>query len=171
MQIGGSALTVTERFWAKVDQSGECWVWTGAKRSKGYGAFAYIKNGDVIHGRAHRYSYELHTGPIPAGLFVLHRCDNPACVRPDHLFLGTNQDNVTDMMRKGRHVAGGTYAPGQYQRGEDHHNARLTPELVTNIRREYEQGGTSFSRIATKYGIAIGHAFRIVRRRAWREVE
>jgi hypothetical protein len=172
MQPGVVAVPTTEeRFWSKVEKTDDCWVWTGALRHKGYGAFVYVRDGEVVQGRAHRYSYERHVGPIPPGMFVLHRCDTPACVRPDHLFLGTNQDNVTDMMRKGRHVAGGTYRNGNYERGTAHHNARLTPELVREIRSAYDAGGTSFGQLATKYGLAIGHVYRIVRRRAWRDVD
>lgn len=82
-----------------------CWVWQGSKNRDGYGLF--MRDGRRRPGRrcerASRVSWELHRGPIPRGLWVLHKCDNPSCVNPDHLFLGTVQDNVADMMRKGRH--------------------------------------------------------------------
>jgi hypothetical protein len=81
----------------RTDKSGDCWVWTGPKNNKGYGHFRMGRDT-----RAHRVSYVLNVGPIPDGLFVLHRCDNPSCVRPDHLFLGTHQDNMDDRTRKGR---------------------------------------------------------------------
>lgn len=94
-----------ERFWLKVDRSDTngCWEWTGTKRGYGYGAFAY-QGVTVV---ASRFSYELHYGPIPDGMLVLHRCDNPACVNPSHLFLGTNKDNTRDMIDKGRQGFGG----------------------------------------------------------------
>jgi len=164
------ASDVTERFWAKVNKTEGCWLWTGAKRNKGYGAFVYAKNGEAVQGRAHRFSYELHVGPIPDGLNVLHRCDTPACVRPDHLFLGTIAENNADMHAKGRHVKGGTHGPGAYQRGETHHNARLTADDVRAIRREREDGH-SFGEIARRRGLAIGYVFRIVNRKAWAHVE
>jgi hypothetical protein len=164
------AMTTDERFWAKVEKTEGCWLWTGAKRHKGYGAFVYARDGEVVQGRAHRYSYEVHVGPIPPGVFVLHRCDTPACVRPDHLFLGTNQDNVTDMMKKGRHVSGGTYKQGNYERGTAHHNARLTPEIVREIRASRDDGA-SFGQLAKRYGLAIGHVHRIVHRIAWGDVD
>lgn len=84
------------KFWKKVDRRGpdECWKWTGAINQAGYGAFG--------NNHAHRTSYEITYGPIPDGLFILHKCDNPPCVNPNHLFVGTHQDNMRDMISKGR---------------------------------------------------------------------
>jgi hypothetical protein len=94
-----------ERFWARVDKSGEpdtCWPWTGAKSGE-YGALAVLdENGAWRRRPAHRVSYELVNGAIPNGMLVCHRCDNPPCVRPDHLFLGTHKDNSDDKVAKGR---------------------------------------------------------------------
>lgn len=162
------------RFWQKVDKRGddECWLWLASKRNKGYGAFAFTpkSTGKLVQGRAHRFSFEIHTGPIGDSM-VLHKCDTPACVNPSHLFLGSNKDNVRDMVSKGRHVAGGTYSRDGYERGEDHHGAKLNEEAVREIRRDYEAGNMSYSQLAKKYKIAIGHAFRIVNRKAWAHVE
>ncbi len=88
----------TDRFWKKVDKTANCWLWTASLASKGYGAFGM--NGRWVF--AHRYSWVLKNGAIPEGLLVLHSCDTPACVNPDHLFLGTGSDNMKDMARKAR---------------------------------------------------------------------
>lgn len=94
--------TQTKRFWAKVsNRDGEgCWVWTGKTGHNGYGEL-FIRNSKF---RAHRLAYSMERGPVPVDHLVCHRCDNPLCVRPDHLFLGTNQDNIRDCMAKGRRV-------------------------------------------------------------------
>jgi hypothetical protein len=90
-------------FWDRVDRSGDCWRWTGARNANGYGILTRRRL-NLRSVLAHRYSWMLANGPIPAGLHVLHRCDNPPCVRPGHLFLGTDADNNADMRRKGRAV-------------------------------------------------------------------
>lgn len=90
-------LNVEEWFWRGVDKAGDCWIWTRCRDRRGYGRFS-AKG----HRRAHRFSWALTNGPIPPGMCVLHRCDNPPCVNPAHLFVGTSNDNVADMMAKGR---------------------------------------------------------------------
>jgi ribosome-binding protein aMBF1 (putative translation factor) len=111
---------------------------------------------------AHRYSYELAFGAIPDGLLVCHRCDNPICVRPDHLFLGTALDNVRDACAKGRAVTG-TRVKGSA-------TPKLTEEMVRQIRHERATQGTSYLKLAEKYGVnfsAIGH---VITRRNWKHV-
>ena len=89
------------RFWRFVEKGPGCWTWTGAKGQEGYGKFSVLI--PRLHQiRAHRFSYELHFGPLPAGMQVCHHCDTPSCVRPDHLFVGTQLDNMRDMVAKGR---------------------------------------------------------------------
>lgn len=93
---------LAECFWEKVDKRGkdECWPWVGGLDARGYGSLG--RRDGATTGKAHRISYELNVGAIPAGLCVLHRCDNPPCVNPNHLFVGTNGDNTTDKTLKGR---------------------------------------------------------------------
>jgi hypothetical protein len=90
--------TLEERFWEKVQTGAGCWEWLAVRDRRGYGQLGV--NGKTR--KAHRLSWEINNGPIPDGLFVCHHCDNPGCVRPSHLFLGTHQDNMRDMIEKGR---------------------------------------------------------------------
>lgn len=145
-------------FWEKV-QKNDCWIWTAAKNEKGYGIFC-------IEGRtykAHRLSYLLSVGAIPEGMCVLHKCDVPSCVNPDHLFIGTRADNNADMLAKGRKVPGGKYCGknGNYPRGMDHHNARLSFNEIQLI-RQHRKDGWSFGRISKEHKISIGYAFRLI---------
>lgn len=97
--------SLAERFWSKVEKKSGCWSWNGAKTS-GYGYITRGKRGDGLI-RAHRLSYELHFGPIPEGLEVRHKCDNPECTNPNHLELGTHSDNMKDIVKRRRHSAHG----------------------------------------------------------------
>ena len=131
-----------ERFWCNVKRgpADQCWLWIGTKIRSGYG---HIGRGGH-HGvkvRAHRASFELHCGPIPAGMWVLHSCDVPLCVNPAHLFLGTHRDNMADMTRKGRAV---------YVRGEKNGSAKLTAADVLAIRGDKRPGVV----IAENYGVS-----------------
>jgi hypothetical protein len=95
----------TADFWAKVDKSDECWIWTGGRSPKGYGIFWW--HGKAV--RAHRFVWELANRPIPKGFIVCHSCDNPPCCRPEHLFLSTITDNQADKVSKDRQAKGNTH--------------------------------------------------------------
>lgn len=133
-----------------------CHVWLGSKFESGYGR---LKVGGRSY-RANRMSWEFANGPIPAGMKICHTCDNPPCVNPAHLFVGTDADNMADMARKGRASKNLTKV---YTRGNEHHNAKLTDEQVGELRREYEAGGTSQSRLAVKFGVSQALVSKIVR--------
>lgn len=148
-------ITHESHFWANVAKSEGCWTWTGARHTFGYGKMTV---GNKTIG-AHVFSWQLHFGPVPAGQYVLHSCDNPPCCRPDHLFLGTATDNVNDMLAKGRN-----------QHGIGHHRAKVTPEIVRDIRRRAAAGETHRA-IGVSVGLTHGVVGRIVRRRLWKEVE
>lgn len=159
----------SESFWSKVDRSGECWLWKAAKTEKGYGVFGI--GGKTF--KAHRVAYEMEHGSIPEGLCLLHVCDTPACVRPLHLRPGTKAENNADMRRKGRNAPGGSKTPREscaYQRGEQHHEAKLDKARVLAIRADYDSGNYSMSQIATKYGIGLTTAFKVIRRVTWQSV-
>lgn len=137
----GNPKPLADRFWSKVKKAGadDCWPWTGSLNNKGYGQI-YTKSRGML---AHRVSWQLNRGPIPVGLFVLHRCDNPRCVNPDHLFTGTGIDNQQDSVRKGRHKAG--------------HNRKLSGAQVKEIRQRNE-GDTAASK---KYGVSRNQIWMI----------
>lgn len=158
-----------KRFWRHVDKTDECWVWTASKRNKGYGAFVWADaDGRVVQGRAHRFAWLVSRGNIPTGMCVLHTCDNPACVRPTHLFIGTRADNNADMLNKGRH-ARAPYRPGKHKRGVDHPMSKLTPQLVKQLRADRSRG-LSFVAIASRHGVAMTTAYKAVRGITWKEI-
>lgn len=147
--------TLDESFWRRVDKSGDCWVWIG-NRSRSYGVL-YLAPHKYV--RAHRLSWQLHHGEIPAGMVVCHRCDNPLCVRPSHLFIGTQADNVRDMDAKGR---GGR----KFKGGRAHGAAKMTVEQVHQIRQRYD-AKMRRADIAREFGIGLGTVEKIGSGATW----
>lgn len=152
------------RFWTKVDQTGDCWLWTSTKQSMGYGVFCFNKKSRML---AHRFAYTVIHGDIPAGMCVCHHCDTPLCVNPAHLFLGTHQDNMNDMIAKGRdHKA----TDATKVRGEQHPIAKLTPDQVREIRM-LRQSGMSVVAIAPRFHVSRKLIYNIVDRTAWPHID
>jgi hypothetical protein len=181
---------LADRFWEKVDKhpgrwwnGAECWYWTGIPNPKGYGRIS-------VHGRAghdafaHRVAWELTYRLVPGGLWVLHHCDTPACVRPEHLFLGTAADNTADMMAKGRHVNGvaplerrargerhgSRTKPESTPRGEKHTAAKLTDAQVCELRRRWSAGGIQQKALAAEYSVSRGVVSEILSGKSWKHL-
>lgn len=172
--------SIADRFWEKVQKSdGDgCWLWTASAMKKGYGQMS-VPGGMA---RAHRISYELHYGPIPDGMFVCHTCDNPRCVNPAHLWLGTNSDNLHDAIRKGKFqtakrkagpkkswvTARARYGPSGRPPG-DRAGTKLKAAQVIEIIAEFKAGMRP-QRIAAKYGVSGGAIDGILYGRNWRHI-
>lgn len=143
--------SLIDRFWSRVQKTDGCWLWTGCA-CKGYGQLAV---GARLRAYAHRFAWELNYGPISFGMCVLHRCDTPLCVRPDHLFLGTNKDNMADKVAKGRQL-----------KGAEAYAAKLTEAQVRRIR----SFGESAKSLAAQFGVDESTIFHIRARRIWRHL-
>jgi len=146
-----SAATILERY--KVDSNG-CWVWTHGRFQFGHGRIK-ILGCDL---KAHRISWELHNGPIPEGLFVLHSCDNPPCINPEHLFLGTQQDNIDDMRAKGRQPN---------TKGKANGAARLSEEQVMQIKTLLREGFYTHEEIGAGFEVNRATISQIARGKNW----
>lgn len=148
--------TLKEIFWTKVTkgESSECWEWQGARNGLGYGHLRF----DGKDFKAHRVAYELHYGPIPDGLNVLHKCDSPPCCNWSHLFLGTHADNADDKVAKGRH-----------QHGGNHPMAKVDERAVKAMRKLFDNGMPP-KEIALLYALSYWQANSIVRRKSWKHI-
>jgi len=148
-----------ERFWSRVNIAGadECWEWRSTKQTYGYGI---LKIKGKMKG-AHRLAWLFTNGEIPNGLWVLHKCDNPSCVNPNHLFLGTARDNAQDRARKGRNGN---------QNGEQGNNSKLINEQVLEIHTKYRTTSITQRELATQYEISQSQINNIVRGKEWRHL-
>ncbi len=195
LRIRRDVKSLSERFWAKVDKNGptmphmqtQCWVWTAGCIGDGYGRFRIRRKGTL----AHRVAWLIHYGCIPDGLCVLHRCDNPPCVRDDHLFLGTKADNAHDRDIKGRHNGGrgdrhglhlhpesratgernGSHVhPECVCRGERNGRAKLNEEKVKRVFQLHCEGWTQKG-IANELGVGRSIIGYILSRKKWAHVQ
>lgn len=166
-------MTTEERFWSKVDKNGPvpahcpelgpCWLWLGSADRKGYGWFYLRREGrKQLSKKAPRFAWECTKGPVNTGLWVLHRCDRPQCVNPEHLYLGTPARNTADMIEKGRHKPGSV-------RGEEAGCVVLTESDVRTIRVLHSEG-VAQRELARRYGVSHQNIRMIVRRRTWAHV-
>jgi hypothetical protein len=156
------------RFWRKINASGECWLWKGGLIKGGYGEL-WMKRTDGTRKNfhTHRLAYLFAHGELPEGLMVLHSCDTPGCVRPSHLFLGTQTDNMQDCIAKGRYNRVGL-------KGQKNPKAKLTIEQVEEIRRRYGRrgkGGALQRELAAEFGITQTQVSNIVRGQHWPTAE
>lgn len=162
--------SVEERFLTKVRKTDSCWIWTGSKSKKGYG---HIRVGNEQ--QAHRVSYLLFKGEIPDGLYVCHRCNNKQCVNPDHLYLGTNQQNIIDAFHDG------LFANRKTARGSKAGHAKLTNDQVKEIRLKYGEviqdgkkirgsNGVTIQQLADEYGLSFASMNFIIRRKSYVDV-
>jgi hypothetical protein len=160
LSFGKPLKTIEQRFWEKVKRPSlfECWDWTGALEGTGYGYLGNTRRQGAI--KAHRLSYEIHCGEIPAGMCVCHTCDNRKCVNPKHLFLGTRADNNTDRDRKGR---------TNKMYGESNPKAKLTNADIISIRK-MRSDGVAQQAIADIFGVSQNAISRIDRRKTWAKV-
>lgn len=159
-----------DSFWARLDKTGDCLEWTGYRDPEGYGQ-VWFEGG---HEDTHRLAWRLANGPIPEGMVIRHFvCDNPPCCNPEHLRIGTLLDNIADMIGKRRQSQGASHGsrthPDAVPRGERHHAAKLTVEIVRRI-RELHAGGATHGAIAPMFGVSTGTVSKIVLRQRWAHV-
>jgi hypothetical protein len=151
------------RFWSHVNKTKTCWTWEGPRATVGlpYGIFWLPRRTNIVtQKKAHRVSWVLERGTIPEGLFVLHDCDNPPCIRPSHLFIGTKLDNSRDCIKKGRR---------NDAFGEDAGRSKLTDDAVKEIRSGYTSGMRARI-LAKKYSVDVSSIYRAITGQNWRHV-
>ena len=161
-----SNLTAIERVLKRtIKQDDGCWIFQGAKNCHGYGMIGLGKRSDGIE-RCHRVSYRHFIGEIPKGMFICHKCDVPACVNPEHLFIGTPKDNHTDMRNKNRHS---NPPRNPHDCGVKRHNSVLNDGLVKIIRNAYDKGNSMYY-LAQKLGVSQSCISKAVKRETWKHV-
>ena len=148
-----------QRFWDKIEKTETCWNWIGAQRN-GYGAFKF--QGKVQD--THRVSWILHFGDIPKGKYICHHCDNRKCVNPQHLFLGTQKDNIVDAIKKGRFIFP---TKTQIKKGHIPKSRKLTLEKAKEIRKKYIETKISQRALAKEYGVDRKAIWMLLHNNTW----
>lgn len=159
-----------DRFWTKVDKEtpNGCWEWTASRNNNGYGLF---RPGGLAPKRlAHRLSWVHHNGPLGDGQYVLHKCDNPKCVNPDHLFVGSKKDNMQDCKAKGRNRYIRPNVPPPRHVGSDHPRAKMTEDDVAQFRHRLSENQISLRGLARETGLNVKTLSNMRDRITWRNV-
>jgi hypothetical protein len=165
-------LSIEERFWRFVDKSGDCWIYKGKSYAgDGYGRFSINENGKTKSFLAHVFAFKLKH-ELSLGNFVLHNCDNRRCVKDEHLFQGTNQDNMNDMKQKGRQNNWATKGEIDVaMRGVFNPGALFSRLEILNIRNRYKSGNISSRKLGLEYGVSHNTILGIVNKKTYVEVE
>ena len=174
---------IAERLWSQVlkAEADACWLWQGRKNNKGYGLITLGHDTTML---VHRLAYELTYGTIMPGLFCLHRCDTPLCCRPDHLWLGSQTDNMRDMSQKGRSIGqrhpermargerNGAYThPEKVLRGEQNGQSKLTDAIVREIRQMHASKQWTRKQIGAFFGVGKSAIDKVLARQVWKHVD
>jgi hypothetical protein len=148
-------IPIADRFFKKIKKTKTCWIWDSkSKNEHGYGVIWNKEKGHTI--KAHRFSYEYHIGEIPPRMEILHTCDNPACVNPNHLRVGTRQDNVSDSMSKGR-----------VRKGEEHGMAKLKWKDIPQIKEMYSTGNFSYKKLGIIFKVHFNTIREVIKNKRW----
>lgn len=167
-RYGATPKPMGYHFWKRVNKTETCWLWTGKTVGMGYGKFSHGTTGNVRSYRCHRLAYEWLVGPISPGLSVLHTCDTPACVNPEHLYLGTQEKNMEDKVARNRQAKGDKHWTRQHPErliGERHPGSKITDQQVIDIRTQYKPPITKIrycQEKAQEYGVAWGTVYNIL---------
>jgi hypothetical protein len=154
--MGRKIIDPVAKFWSRVDKKStdECWLWTGSFDKDGYGQ---MRDGiRKIQDRGHKFSYRLHFGEIPVGMCICHKCDNPSCVNPDHLFLGSHRANQDDKMAKNRHA-----------KGETQGHSKLTNEQIAQIRARANE---DYKVLCSEFNVVPSTVYRIWHKQSWKHL-